>query len=310
MDDGYCWGPPSVLFPAIEKFRVDIKQHCSLELEVAKSECFTWTGRLPAGAPPDIKLAGMEVEGRWEPGWLVYGCPIETDVYVVDKKVEEVAMGATRAREVLEGEAQALWAVLRLSLQQQFGYWLSLVHPTQVAAAADRVDTILQEVLEEVAGFFIPQGGGRSYTCAMGSEVAWLEGREFQRITSSLPIKSGGLGLWSQLEQSPAAWVGSLEQALPCFSGEKGVCPPPLAELAGAEEDDLHRWRPLLESGLRTGEELRQAWATLQERAQQMVDYLGEEPTSPLEVGVEGAGMGGTSGAPAWPSPTSWRDPH
>ena len=288
-----------MLFPAIEKFRLDIKQHCSLELEVAKSECFTWAGHLPVEAPPDIRQAGAEVEGRWEPGWLVYGCPVGTDAYVghmLDKKVEEVARGASRAREVLKGEAQALWAVLRLSLQQQFGYWLSLVHPTQVAAAANRVDTILQEVLEEVAGFPIPQGGGHSYTCAMGPEVGWLEGRSFQQITCSLPIKSGGLGLRSQLEQSPAAWVGALEQALPFFSGEKGVCPP-LAELAGAEEDDLHRWRPLLESGLRTGEELRQAWATLQLRAQQMSDYLEEELTGALEVGVEGAGLGSITGA-------------
>lgn len=299
MDDGYCWGPPSVLFPALDKFRADIKEHCGLELEVAKSECFTWAGHLPAGAPPDLKLAGAQVEGRWETGWVVYGCPVGTDTYVehmLDKKVEEVARGASRAKEVLEDEAQALWAVLRLSLQQQFSYWLSMVHPSQVAAAADRMDSILQGVLESVAGFSIPQGGGQSYTCAMGPEVGWLEGRSFQQITTSLPVKSGGLGLRSQLDLSPAAWVGALEQALPFFSGEKGVCLP-LAELSGAEEDDLHRWRPLLESGLRTGEELRQAWATLQQRAQHMVDYLGEELTGALEVGVEGAGMGCTTGA-------------
>ena len=215
---------------------------------------------------------------------------------MLDIKVDEVARGARRAREVLKGEAQALWAVLRLSLQQQFGYWLSLVHPTQVAAAADRVDTILRGVLEEVAGFTIPQGGGHSYTCAMGPEVGWLEGRSVQQITSSLPIKSGGLGLRSQLDLSPAAWVGALEQALPYFSGEKGVCPP-LSELSGEEEGDLQRWQPLLESGLRTGEELRQAWATLQQRAQQMSDYLEVELTGALEVSVEGAGMGSTTGA-------------
>ena len=300
MDDGYCWGPPSVLFPALARFKEDIKEHCSLELEVSKSECFTWSGQLPAEAPSDLTLAGAMVEGRWETGWVVYGCPVGTDAYVghmLDHKVSELSRGASRAKEVLGEEAQSLWAVLRLSLQQQFGYWLSLVHPTQVAAAADRVDTILLGVLEEVAGFDIPQGGGHSFTCAMGPEVGWLEGRSFQQITSSLPIKSGGLGLRSQLDLSPAAWVGALEQALPFFSGEKGVCPP-LAELAGEEEDDLHRWRPLLESGLRTGEELRQAWATLQQRAQQMSDYLGEESlTGPLEVDVEGAGVGSTTGA-------------
>ena len=160
MDNGYCWGPSFVLFPALEKFRTDIKEHCSPELDISKSECFSWAGERPAGALQDIKLAGAMVDGRWETGWLVYGCPVGTDAYVghmLDIKVEEVARGAVRSREVLKDEAQALWAVLRLSLQQQFGYWLSLIQPTQVAAAAGRVDTIMLGVLELVAGFSSPQ---------------------------------------------------------------------------------------------------------------------------------------------------------
>ena len=236
MDDGYCWGPPSVLFPAIEVFRRDIMLNCSLELEVSKSECFSWSGQLPPEAPRDIRLAGEMVDGRWEPGWIVYGCPMGTDAYVahmLDKKVEELAEGAKRACEVLEEESQALWAVLRLSLQQQFGYWISLVHPTQVAGAADRVDSILWKVLEKVAGSVVPQASeDLAYTCPVGPEVGWLEGRSFQSIISRLPIKSGGLGLRSMLDLSPAAWFGALEQAVPFFDGEKQVCPP-LAHLAG-----------------------------------------------------------------------------
>ena len=27
MDDGYCWGPPAVLFPALAKFKNDIAKH-------------------------------------------------------------------------------------------------------------------------------------------------------------------------------------------------------------------------------------------------------------------------------------------
>jgi hypothetical protein len=111
-----------------------------------------------------------------------------------------------------------------------------------VAAAAERVDTILREqVLAKVCGGAIPQySEGLAYTCAMGPEVGWLEGRSFQSILTGLPIKRGSLGLRSQLDLGPAAWLGALEQALPAFSGEKAVCPP-LAELSGAEEDDLHR---------------------------------------------------------------------
>ena len=128
------------------------------------------------------------MDGRWEPGWIVYGCPMGTDAYVahmLDKKVEELAEGAKRACEVLEEESQALWAVLRLSLQQQFGYWISLVHPTQVAGAADRVDSILCKVLEKVAGSVVPQASeDLAYTCPVGPEVGWLEGRSFQSIIS------------------------------------------------------------------------------------------------------------------------------
>ena len=175
MDDGYLWGPPSVLPPALQKFSFDIMEHCTLELEVSKSECFTWSSQLPEGAPPGLKQAGRVVEGRWEPGWLVYGVPCGSDQYVaamLDIKVDEVARGAARACEVLQGESQALWSVLRLSLQQQFGYWISLVHPTQVEEAATRVDNIMLRVLQQVGGFEIPQGGeGLPYTCPVGPEL-------------------------------------------------------------------------------------------------------------------------------------------
>ena len=196
---------------------------------------------------------------------------------MLDKKVEELAEGAKRACEVLEEESQALWAVLRLSLQQQFGYWISLVHPTQVAGAADRVDSILWKVLEKVAGSVVPQASeDLAYTCPVGPEVGWLEGRSFHSIISRLPIKSGGLGLRSMLDLSPAAWFGALEQAVPFFDGEKQVCPP-LANLAGLEEGVANRWQPLLNSGSRTGEELRAAWSLLQERARQMSSFIEEE---------------------------------
>jgi hypothetical protein len=137
---------------------------------------------------------------------LVYGIPVGSDRYVasmLDRKVEEVADSAAKSVQVLQGEPQALWTVLRLSIQQQFGYWLALVHPTQVAAAAARVDTILHSVLERVAGFPIPEGGqGLTYTCPLEVGVDGLDGRSFQSVLSSLPLKSGGLGLaWATEER-------------------------------------------------------------------------------------------------------------
>ena len=52
---------------------------------------------------------------------------------------------------------------------------------------------------------------------------------------------------------------------------------PPLTELGGEEQGVDSRWLPLLDSGLRTGEELRKAWEKLQGQGARMVDYLGEE---------------------------------
>ena len=127
--------------------------------------------------------------------------------------------------------------------------------------------------------------------CMDGGSQAWLRGCSFQAISSTFPIQSGGLGIRSHVDLSPSARLGALEHALPDFSGEKAVCPP-LAELLGSEEDDLHRWRPLLEYGLRTDEELRRAWDTLQQRGSEMATFLGEELEGALAQTVEGAGEG------------------
>ena len=39
----------------------------------------------------------------------------------------------------------------------------------------------------------------------------------------------------------------------------------------------MARWQPLLDSGLRTGVELREAWGRLTEEAARMLEYLGKE---------------------------------
>ena len=105
-----------------------------------------------------------------------------------------------------------------------------------------------------------------------------IRGKSFQSLLSSLPIKCGGLGLRDQVQLSPAAYVAGLEQALPFFGGEKGICPP-LSELGGGQMGVAERWRPLIERGGRTANELVGAWGVLTAEAREMSDYLGEELT-------------------------------
>ena len=300
MDDGYIQGKPSHLFPAIERFGNQIRENCGLELEPAKCEVFSWKGSIPPQAPPEYKLSRELVGGSWEQGLVVYGVPIGSDKFVehkLDRKVEEIAASAARCGEVLEGEAQCLYSVLRLSIQQQFDYWLALCHPSQVARAAEKVDGVLWEVLERIAGFRIPREGeeGRDYLCPIEEEVRELQGKSFQAILASLPIKAGGLGIRSQVEVSPAAWIGGLEQAVPNFGGERGFCLA-LAELVG-EGGGGDRWSKLIQSGLRTGRELVSAWETLSAGGHSMAEFLGEELGSPLSSQVEAVGEGSRDGS-------------
>ena len=95
-------------------------------------------------------------------------------------------------------------------------------------------------MLEKVCGFTIPQSEeGLPYTCP----VEELGGASFQAVLTGLPIKSGGLGIRSQVQQCEAAWLGALEQALPSFGGDRSMCPH-LSHLAGEDEGDSPTWTP------------------------------------------------------------------
>ena len=299
MDDGYCVAPSHILFPALARFSEAIRVHCGLELEMTKCEVLCWSEELPIEAGQDMALAGKNVNGRWETGFLVYGVPVGTDKYVEDMlntKIDEIENIAKRACEVLAGEVQTLWTVFRLSIMQQFDYWLQLVHPTQVRKAAERMNKVARGVLEKILGVPVPQEGeGLCYTCPLEAEVSRLRGKSFQSLLSSLPVKCGGLGLRDQVQLSPAAYVAGLEQALPFFGGEKGICPP-LEQLGGGGMSSAERWRPLLERGGRTATELAGAWNALTREAREMSEYLGEELSGALANPVEGAGDGSTDG--------------
>ena len=72
------------------------------------------------------------------------------------------------------------------------------------------------------------------------------------------PVRLGGMGMRSMVETSILAYIGGVEQALPNFVGEGGVCQQ-LAPVLGAMNNNSNRWQQLLTSGSRTGEEL--TWA-------------------------------------------------
>ena len=99
----------------------------------------------------------------------------------------------------------------------------------------------------------------------------------------------------SQAKLVPAAFIGALEQALPFFGGERGVCPG-LAHLVGEGGDA--RYQPLVASNSRTGRELTACWEGMVKEVEEGLTYLGRElEDGPFSVPVAGVGEGSTTGA-------------
>ena len=299
-DDGYLLGPTDLVFAALDWFSTEVKENCGLVLQRSKTEVFSWSGTLPDNTPPGLVKAGVEVAGTWEAGMICYGVPVGTDSYVrhmLAEKVDELTCEVETICQVLEGERQALWSVLRSSICQKLDYWLTLVYPSLVQQAAERMDSLLISVLEKLLGMHIPlQGEGLGWDCPLQVPIQGLEIRSFQHWVIRQPVKMGGLGIRSQVGISPAAFIGGLEQALPHFTGAGGVCQQLVGVIGDGQGQVDRRWQPLLQSGCRTGRELLNAWSLLQREATESAEYLGLELSGVLAVPVEGAGEGSVDG--------------
>ena len=115
-------------------------------------------------------------------------------------------------------------------------------------------------------------------------------------------MRLGGFGLCSHRDTIGPAFIGALEQAVPFFCGENGICPQ-LADSLGGEEcfgEDAagdRRWRVMLESGSREGEELRRVWQALKAEEQQAAVWLGRDAQESLSVQVESVGGNSCDGS-------------
>ena len=298
-DDGYDIGPAHVLFPAIAQFAQKVKEKHLLHLQVQKTEVFSWSGTLPPEAPPDMKIAGVLVDDIFSPGMVVYGIPVGSDPYVrfmLGKVVEDVASQVERVQEVLAGESQAMWGVLNSSLAHKLDWHLTLCYPSDILAAASKLDSIFWSMLENITRSTIPRvdgqqtgGADQSGECRLQVPgVDWVSGPSFQQLLVPLPVKLGGLGLRSLVETSPAAFVGGIEMSLPHFTGHGGICPL-LEDVVGCVEGTA-RWSTFLAAESRTAQEFRQSWVSMQIESMQCAAYLGKELELPLSKEVEKAG--------------------
>ena len=198
---------------------------------------------------------------------------------------------------VLDGEGQAIWAIARSSTAMKLDYHLSLCYPSDMEVAAREMDNRLWFMLQKAAGFSIPRvDEGRGVECCPSPPIRRWNGRSYQDLMVRTPVRLGGMGYRSVSETSLVAFVGGVEQALSHFMGEGGVCHQ-LGPVLGNLQNSNTRWRSMLESGCRTGEELTWAWDTLRREATESSRYLDRDMEGPLVVEVEGAGNGSRDGS-------------
>ena len=298
-DDGYLCGPPENVYATLESFSADVHEHGGLELQRSKTEVLCMGKDLPPNTPEGLVRAGKTIDGEWEPGIICYGVPIGSDAYVshmLSAKMDEIEQEADQILTVLEDEKQSLWSVLRSSLSHKLDYWLTLSYPSHTKIIAERMDILQNRILESLVGQDIPVNAiNNGWAIPLPVPVETLQTRSFQQWVIRQPVKMGGLGIRSNVETRLAAFVGGLEQALPHFVGEDGICKQ-LSQILGNLEDG-NRWETLLQSGSRTGMEFAEAWSTLRQEAQKCSVYLGQDITGSLAIEAESAGQGATDGS-------------
>ena len=142
---------------------------------------------------------------------------------------------------VFQGEGQAIRTVVRSSTIMKLDYHLALCYPYDMKEATMEMDRLLKTMLECASGFSIPRlDEGRGVKCCPQTTVTRLQGRSYQDWILRMPVRLGGMGLRSMVEVSLAAYVGGVEQSLPHFVGESGVCRQ-LTTVVGLMNDAGHR---------------------------------------------------------------------
>ena len=214
--------------------------------------------------PQDMPRAGDVINGVFEPGMLIYGCPVGSDTWVkwwLNKKVVELAETKEKACKILRDDKQALFSLLSLSFSKRLDYHSALVYPSNFAPAAEKFDGIVWSYLEAATGLSIPTGvSDGDNVFSLDLPVNSLNTLSFQQHLARLPISKGGLGIRSLSQTSNPAFFGGIVLSLPSFTGPLGIVPALESVIGRPDRKDIERWTGLLQGNSRTGQEFSDSW--------------------------------------------------
>ena len=293
QDDVFVHGPTPVIFHATDHFAHNIKVRCNLDLQRNKTQALSLDDH-PPDIPDDIKCAGQVINGKFEPGFDVYGCPVGTDTYVnwwLNHKVDQLQCVKSTICNVLESDRQALWNILNLSFSKKFDYLAALCYPSTFSEAGTRFDGLVWDFLQKATGLTLPMTcEDRGYECALQLAVESLTGRSIQHHIARLSVSRGGLGIRSVTETAGPAFLGGLELALPSFTGDTGTMTVLESVIGRPGLGGANRWSDFLRHGSRTSQELLHTWTYLRNDANQRMDFLGESLEGVMSTNVDSVG--------------------
>ena len=220
MDDIYACGPPAVVFPAVIHFAAAIRAALGLELQVAKSSCYSsgWDlDACPWRARAGIPIGMEQVSVPWREGrerlqtahgilvgGVPLGCPLFVD-HTLRCEVDTIESYIRDTVTELQGESpHAVWAALYYCCASRFDYWLRHVPPRATRPHAERVDRVVRWAVEELG-----------YVGMVGDRITWA------RVL--LPARMRGLGLRSRAVLAPAAYAACFVESAERFLSTRSV---------------------------------------------------------------------------------------
>ena len=138
-----------------------MREQCGTKFQRTKSVLYRGSAcSLPENLPAGLRFGEEEVDGKMVRGFLLYGAPIGEPDYIslkLRQRAEEIVKDASTVAEVVVSRRQALWAVLRWSINQRFDYYSQLSPPSLTKPVARWLDERLWIILEKVVGQEVPR---------------------------------------------------------------------------------------------------------------------------------------------------------
>ena len=303
MDDGVLHGPAEVVWDLVERYIARVELSCGLSVNRSKSKCWSPNGHYGA-RPADFPIGELtrrvrdadgaereEVAGR---GVVLWGSPMGDSGFVrqvLAEQTEEIRSLIEINKSVLVSrDPDAFLQVLRQSLCHRWDYWQQTQPPRLTVEFSLLIDADLDAAAAAAMKFdpFDPAAPYRS--------VDDMPEPSFVAERARLPCRLRGLGQRSHADVGPAAWVGSVNIAVPSFiarESSQGGREPGLFEhltpLVGDgsfdEERDDFRFRGFIAAGSRVSIDFIVAW-------QMMAAEPSLDPEGPLALGPESCGHG------------------